>query len=81
MVVALEAKLLLRTSKQGGGSGAWHQDLKRTVAPPGRAEHGVGITSGSLVPSACWGIGFPVGVARKVLRLRLSKTLNKKLES
>lgn len=42
-VVALEAKLLLGTSKQGGGSGAWYQGLRRTVAVPGRVEHaGVG---------------------------------------
>lgn len=44
--MALEVKLLLRTSKQRGGSGARHQGLRRAVALLARVEHaGVGIRS------------------------------------
>lgn len=52
-MVALEAESPLRISKQGGGSGARHQGLRRAVALLGRVEHaGVGIRS--MVALCLW---------------------------
>lgn len=60
-MVALEAKLLLRTSKQGGGSGARHQGLRRAVCGSARQSrtcwHGHQECD-RLVPLVSWGIGF-----------------------